>query len=98
MAGTIDDLMMRIAPARLALLLASFISANASLSVRASGRAAEIPVVSGLTFVLAVHNPNAASAGSRIAHSDYEMVVRVGAVAADSITLKTTSDAEDGLI
>lgn len=87
--------MMRTTPVRLTLFLALSIAAIASLSVRGSAQALDIPVVPGLTFVLAVHNPVAAPAGSRIAQGDYEMVVGVGAVAAGSITLKTTIEAED---
>ena len=49
----------------------------------------------GLTFVLAVHNPTAAPAGSNIAVGDYEMVVGVADVMPDSMTLTTRIEAED---
>ena len=45
------------------------------LSAQATPKAPEIPLVAGLTFVLAVHNPNAGPAGGGIAIGDYEMVV-----------------------
>ena len=65
------------------------------LSAQGAPPAAAIPVVPGLTFVLAVHNPNAAPAGSGIAVGDYEMVVGVGEASADQILLNTRIDAED---
>jgi outer membrane protein OmpA-like peptidoglycan-associated protein len=77
---------------RCALLATAFISAS---PVPGAGQTVEIPVITGLTFVLAVHNPNAAPAGSRIAQGDYEMVVGVGAVSDDQITFKTRIEAED---
>jgi hypothetical protein len=65
-------------------------------STTISGRQpVEIPLVPGLTFVLAVHNPNAAPAGSRIAVGDYEMVVGISAASADQIILNTKIEGED---
>jgi outer membrane protein OmpA-like peptidoglycan-associated protein len=55
----------------------------------------EIPLVAGLTFVLAVHNPLPEKAGTNIAQGDYEMVVAVSAIDADSLTLSTSIDAFD---
>ena len=55
----------------------------------------DIPLTAGLTFVLAVHNPNAAPAGSRIAQGDYEMVVGVNDVNATQLVLATRIEAED---
>jgi outer membrane protein OmpA-like peptidoglycan-associated protein len=83
--------------ARPALFLGSIISATALLSTIASGQAGEIPIVPGMTFVLAVHNPEAAPAGSRIAQGDYEMVVGVGEATAEHIVLKTNIAADDEL-
>lgn len=51
--------------------------------------------MAGLTFVLAVHNPVAAPAGSGIAAGDYEMVVGVEAVTKNDVVLKTRIEAED---
>src|SRR5690349_11786280 len=53
----------------------------------------EIPVVPGLAFVLAVHAPDAAAAGSRIAKGDYEMVVAVSDATDSALTLQTRIDA-----
>jgi flagellar motor protein MotB len=80
----------------LLLLFAALIATGQMpLSGQATLQAPEIPVVSGLTFVLAVHNPNAGPAGSRIAVGDYEMVVGVSEASADQIVLKTQVDALD---
>ena len=68
---------------------------TALLSVRVSGQGNEIPLVPGLTFVLAVHNPKAAPAGSGIAQGDYEMVVAVSEATGDHVTLATKIEAED---
>ena len=77
------------------LILFAVLSTSAS-TLRAQGAPLpEIPVVAGLTFVLAVHNPKAAPAGSNIATGDYEMVVGVAESSADRVTLKTQIDAED---
>jgi OmpA family len=63
---------------------------------RAQTQAPEIPLVPGLTFVLAVHNPlPAAKPGSNIAQGDYEMVVAVAGVDGNALTLATTIDAFD---
>jgi outer membrane protein OmpA-like peptidoglycan-associated protein len=75
-------------------VLLVIVAASASM-LRAQGTPPQIPVVAGLTFVLAVHNPNAAPVGSNIATGDYEMVVSVGDASADHLTLKTQIDAED---
>ena len=82
---------------RSVLLLIAAIAAAAVLraSAQDAAKAPEIPVVPGLTFVLAVHNSNAAPAGSGIATGDYEMVVGVSDVAADRIVLSTKIEAED---
>jgi|KBSMisStaDraftv2_1062788.scaffolds.fasta_scaffold83886_4 outer membrane protein OmpA-like peptidoglycan-associated protein len=55
----------------------------------------EIPLIPGLTFVLAVHNSNPAPSGSGIAVGDYEMVVGVESVTSEHVVLKTKIDAED---
>jgi len=55
----------------------------------------EIPLIPGLTFVLAVHNSNPAPSGSGIAVGDYEMVVGVESVTSEYVVLKTKIDAED---
>jgi hypothetical protein len=65
------------------------------LTAPAQTRAPEIPLVSGLTFVLAVHNPLPEKAGSNIAQGDYELVVTVGAVDATGVTFSTSIDAFD---
>ncbi len=57
----------------------------------------DIPIVTGLTFVLAVHNPNAAAPGSNIATGDYEMVVGVSEASTGHVALKTTIEAVDEL-
>jgi outer membrane protein OmpA-like peptidoglycan-associated protein len=80
---------------RLLLLAACFLAAIAALSAQDAAKAPEIPLVPGLTFVLAVHNPNAAPAGKSIAVGDYEMVVGVSDVSADQIGLATMIEAED---
>ncbi len=78
------------------ILAAAFIASGIPrLSAQGSPTPPEIPTVPGLTFVLAVHNPNAAPAGSAIAVGDYEMVVGVDAVSAAQIVLKTKIEAED---
>ena len=79
----------------LILLAALVASATLLLSAQGTPKAPEIPVVAGLTFVLAVNNPNAAAAGSNIATGDYEMVVSVSDVTADQIVLTTRIDALD---
>ena len=86
-------MMRRSRVARLALFLA--VIAAAAMVGQPAPPASQIPIVPGLTFVLAVHNPSAAPAGSRIAQGDYEMVVRVGDVSADHVTLETRIEAED---
>lgn len=63
--------------------------------IAAQGGAVEIPIVPGLAFVLAVHAPDAAAAGSRIAKGDYEMVVAVTGAEAGALTLQTRIDAQD---
>lgn len=68
---------------------------EATASAQDAAPPPEIPIVPGLTFVLAVHNPHAAPAGSRIATGDYEMVVGVSEASSDRVTLKMTIDAED---
>ena len=55
----------------------------------------DIPLVPGLTFVLAVHAPQPAKAGSGIARGDYEMVVAISSVDSSGIGLATTIDATD---
>ena len=77
------------------LLAALSLAAVAVLSAQNASTAPEIPLVPGLTFVLAVHNPSAAPAGNSIAVGDYEMVVGVSEVAADHIVLATKIEAED---
>jgi outer membrane protein OmpA-like peptidoglycan-associated protein len=77
----------------LILIAALVTSGPRPLSAQGAVKPADIPVVAGLTFVLAVHNPNAAAAGSNIATGDYEMVVGVGEASADQIVLKTRIDA-----
>ena len=66
-----------------------------SLPAQSAPKAPEIPIVAGVTFVLAVNNPNAAPAGSNIATGDYEMVVAVRDVTAGQIVLSTRIDALD---
>src|SRR4051794_19322592 len=84
-------------PARLLIFAVLSLSAGMLLSAQATGPAptTEIPVVPRLTFVLAVHNPNAAPPGSNIAMGDYEMVVSVDDVTADALTLSTRIEAEN---
>ena len=78
------------------ILLAVLISPlHLSVSAQGTPAAPQIPIVAGLTFVLAVHSPNAAPAGSAIAVGDYEMVVGVSEASAERIVLATTIDAED---
>ena len=77
------------------LLFGALLIAGHHLSAQGPAKPADIPVTAGLTFVLAVHNPNAAPAGSRIAAGDYEMVVAVEAASDDQIALKTQIEAED---
>jgi outer membrane protein OmpA-like peptidoglycan-associated protein len=62
---------------------------------RAQGRAPEIPLVPGLTIVMAMHTPKAG--GARIAAGDYEMVITVGDVSPSAVIISTQSDAQDGL-
>jgi hypothetical protein len=76
-------------------LLAILFLSEATTSAQNAAPPPEIPIVPGLTFVLAVHNPHGAPAGSRIATGDYEMVVGVSDASADRVTLKTTIDAQD---
>ena len=57
------------------ILICALLIAGGHLSAQGPAKPPDIPVTAGLTFVLAVHNPNAAPAGSRIATGDYEMVV-----------------------
>ena len=76
-------------------LLAIFLVSEALAAAQNAAPPPEIPIVPGLTFVLAVHNPHAAPAGSNIATGDYEMVVGVSEESADRVTLKTTIDAQD---
>jgi outer membrane protein OmpA-like peptidoglycan-associated protein len=61
----------------------------------AQTRAPEIPLVRGLTFVLAVHAPTPALPNSSIAQGDYEMVVTIDSVDAGGIALSTRIDAVD---
>jgi outer membrane protein OmpA-like peptidoglycan-associated protein len=84
-------------PRRSALILSAALAASGTLGLSAQGapKAPEIPVTAGLTFVLAVHNPNAAPPGSGIAVGDYEMVVGVSEASAGQIVLKTKIEAED---
>ena len=56
------------------------VPASGACRAQATPKAPEIPLVAGLTFVLAVHNPNAGSCRQRIAVGDYEMVVGVSDV------------------
>lgn len=77
------------------ILICALLIAGGHLSAQGTAKPPEIPVTAGLTFVLAVHNPNAAPAGSRIATGDYEMVVAVDAASDDQISLKTQIEAED---
>jgi hypothetical protein len=79
----------------IAALAAARVPAIALLSAQAGRLAADIPLVPGLTFVLAVHNPNTAPEGSRIAQGDYEMVVGVTGVSSDRVRLSTRIEAED---
>jgi hypothetical protein len=79
----------------IAALAAALVPAIALLSAQAGRLAADIPLVPGLTFVLAVHNPNTAPEGSRIAQGDYEMVVGVTGVSSDRVRLSTGIEAED---
>lgn len=70
-------------------------AAVAPLPIVAQSSTLEIPVVPGLTFVLAVHAPEAAAAGSRIALGDYEMVVALTGADDSALTLQTRIDAQD---
>jgi outer membrane protein OmpA-like peptidoglycan-associated protein len=54
-----------------------------------------IPLTPGLTFVLAVHAPKPAAAGSRIAQGDYEMVVAIAGVSPSGIEESTRIEAVD---
>ena len=62
---------------------------------RAQSGAIDIPVTPGVTFVVAVHAPEAAAAGSRIALGDYEMVVALTGVDSTALTLQTRIEAQD---
>jgi outer membrane protein OmpA-like peptidoglycan-associated protein len=62
---------------------------------RGQSGAIDIPVAPGVTFVLAVHAPEAAAAGSRIALGDYEMVVALTGVDSTALTLQTRIEAQD---
>ena len=86
---------MRCPPRSVLILFTALAAGTLRLSAQATPKAPEIPVVSGLTFVLAVHNPNAGPAGGGIAVGDYEMVVGVSEASADQIVLKTQIDALD---
>jgi outer membrane protein OmpA-like peptidoglycan-associated protein len=57
----------------------------------------DLPVVPGMTFVLAVANHTAPSADAPagVLQGDYEMVVSIDAVSADSITLNAFIDGSD---
>ncbi len=59
--------------------------------------AGDIPLVTGLTFVLAVHTPRdtPASALGKIAQGDYEMVVDVTAVDDQGLDTRARADASD---
>lgn len=76
-------------------LAALALASDLGLGAQTASKPPEIPLMPGLTFVLAVHNPNAAPAGSAIAVGDYEMVVAVGSVSADQVVLKTKIEAQD---
>lgn len=54
-----------------------------------------IPLTPGLTFVLAVHAPKPAAAGSHIAQGDYEMVVTIASVSPGGIDTSTRIEALD---
>jgi outer membrane protein OmpA-like peptidoglycan-associated protein len=54
-----------------------------------------IPLTPGLTFVLAVHAPKPAAAGSHIAQGDYEMVVTIAGVSPSGIDESTRIEAVD---
>ena len=54
-----------------------------------------IPLSPGLTFVLAVHAPKPAAAGSHIAQGDYEMVVTIAGVSPGGIDESTSIEAVD---
>ena len=78
------------------ILAAALIAAGTlRLSAQTTAKPPEIPIVPGLTFVLAVHNPNAGPAGGGIAVGDYEMVVAVSEASANQIVLKTKIEALD---
>ena len=55
----------------------------------------EIPLVPGLRITFAVHVPDGGPAEKRIAQGDYEMVVEVSRVSAESIQLATRVEAQD---
>jgi hypothetical protein len=76
-------------------LFAISVTPEVPVSAQSPTPSLEIPVVPGLTFVLAVHNPNAARAGSGIATGDYEMVVGVSEASAAQLVLRTKIDAAD---
>jgi outer membrane protein OmpA-like peptidoglycan-associated protein len=65
------------------------------ITAQGPAQAPEIPLVQGLTFVLAVHNPLPEKAGSNIAQGDYELVVTVSGVGANGLALSTSIDAFD---
>jgi outer membrane protein OmpA-like peptidoglycan-associated protein len=77
------------------MLFAALAASGLLLSAQGTAQPPEIPVTAGLTFVLAVHNPNAAPAGGGIAVGDYEMVVGVSDESRDRIVLETRIEAED---
>ena len=63
--------------------------------VHAQAEPSIVPLSPGLTIVLAVHAPNPAAAGSRIAQGDYEMVVTVANVSPSGIDESTRIEAVD---
>jgi outer membrane protein OmpA-like peptidoglycan-associated protein len=75
--------------------VSAFLALTCGLTALAQTQPPEIPLVPGLTFVLAVHNPLPGKAGTNIAQGDYEMVVAVSGVDANSLTLSTSIDAFD---
>jgi outer membrane protein OmpA-like peptidoglycan-associated protein len=75
--------------------LASTLIAAVPIGVGAQTSTLEIPVVPGVAFVLAVHAPDPAKAGSQIAVGDYEMVVALAGADDSGLTLQTRIDAKD---
>jgi outer membrane protein OmpA-like peptidoglycan-associated protein len=90
-----DRIVIRQRAILLFILLAISITPQAQVSAQSPTPSPDIPVVPGLTFVLAVHNPNAAKAGSNIATGDYEMVVGLSEASAAQLVLRTKIDAAD---